>query len=403
MNKELRDAIDDLRRERVVFESIYKKMERQLQERKQQMALMIESSNQSYEQRDAYQMELAALEQANRREEEEFGVQCAELGRMLEEELRLPSASPTKLAGSASTRSPSKQQQGEGAQTLLRTASAPLMGSEARVHSFEEAFRKIRNATGITDTDALVRSFIKNEDHNFSLFNYVSEQNGEVERLEEALQALRDEERRYSAESADVDSHKLLLRELESKLQAKEGAAERYEDRCKAQLKVVEGLKRGCHSIHRKLEQHAGGGEEESEGRRDSFVTESNMVHYLGDIEQRVNRLLVEYASVRERMYRPTVAEAASPGRASVALLGTGPKVPMGKDAVVVHPPKLDEFAAEEEEDEEDEARPLTRDELKSRTLLLLQRRGHAVAKPKQQVRQPRGSVLSAGKLAATR
>jgi coiled-coil domain-containing protein 63/114 len=83
-NKVLRDDIDDLRRERVVFENIYRKMERELQDRKQKMAEIIESSNQSYEQRDTYQMEVAAVEQANRKEQEEFEEQMVELARMLE-------------------------------------------------------------------------------------------------------------------------------------------------------------------------------------------------------------------------------------------------------------------------------------------------------------------------------
>lgn len=58
-NKTLRDDIDDLRRERVVFENVYRKMERDLQDKKRQMAEIIELSNQSYEQRDTFQMEIA--------------------------------------------------------------------------------------------------------------------------------------------------------------------------------------------------------------------------------------------------------------------------------------------------------------------------------------------------------
>jgi tetratricopeptide (TPR) repeat protein len=103
-NKTLRDDIDDLRRERVVFENIYRKMERELQERKQKMAEIIETSNLSYEQRDTYQMEIAAIEQANRKEQEEFEEQMTELARMLETEFRLPvpGASTKRLATSAS-------------------------------------------------------------------------------------------------------------------------------------------------------------------------------------------------------------------------------------------------------------------------------------------------------------
>jgi hypothetical protein len=39
-----------------------------------------------------------------------------------------------------------------------------------------------------------VRTFIKNEEQNFSLFNYVNEQTNEIEKLEEQIQLLREEE-----------------------------------------------------------------------------------------------------------------------------------------------------------------------------------------------------------------
>jgi coiled-coil domain-containing protein 63/114 len=40
----------------------------------------------------------------------------------------------------------------------------------------------------VNDIEELVRTFIKNEDQNFSLFNYVNEQQNEIEKLEEQLQ-----------------------------------------------------------------------------------------------------------------------------------------------------------------------------------------------------------------------
>ena len=79
-NKKLREDIDDLRRERVVFDSIYRKLEKELGEKKRQMANVIEISNNAYEHRDNYQLEIAAIEQANRREQDEFEAQMVELG-----------------------------------------------------------------------------------------------------------------------------------------------------------------------------------------------------------------------------------------------------------------------------------------------------------------------------------
>jgi hypothetical protein len=58
-NKTLRAEIDDLRRERTVFTGIYKKLEKDLNEKKKAMAQIIELSNMAYEQRDNHQVEVS--------------------------------------------------------------------------------------------------------------------------------------------------------------------------------------------------------------------------------------------------------------------------------------------------------------------------------------------------------
>ncbi|CAN0172184.1 unnamed protein product, partial [Discosporangium mesarthrocarpum] len=75
---------------------------------------------------------------------------------------------------------------------------ADAQASAGRIQNFEEAFSKIKSATGIEDIEELVRTFIKNEDQNFSLFNYVNEQQNELEKLEEQLQGLREEELKFA-------------------------------------------------------------------------------------------------------------------------------------------------------------------------------------------------------------
>ena len=385
-NKTLRDQIDDLRRERVVFESIYRKMERELHDRKQKMAEIIELSNQSYEQRDTYQMEVAAIEQANRKENEEFEEQMLELGRMLENELKLPAPGANRN-GASGTIKGFGDDEGTGKGWNGGQGDANSM---ERVQNFEEAFNKIKKATGISDVEELVRTFIKNEDHNFSLFNYVNEQNNEIEKYEEQIQALREEERKFAQESGDdVHQHKQILKELESKLASTESMSEKYEVRCQDLQRVVESLKRGLQSTYDKLDIPAAEDEEINSSTallQDAAVSETNMVHYLGVIEQKANRLLQVYSDVRaaQLIMKQKGEEDAKNNMASV--LGAGPKVRRGQELLNVNPPKVDEYQSDDDEDDEDDdTRPLTRDELKTRTMNKLQRRGGAGAsKPKK-------------------
>jgi hypothetical protein len=338
-----------------------------------------------------------------------------------------------------------------GSQTAARLESK----SFERVQNFEEAFNKIKSATGITDIEELVRTFIKNEDHNFSLFNYVNEQNNEIEKLEEQIQLLKEEERKFAVESGeDFQQHKQILTELENKLQTTDSMAEKYEIRCQDLQRVIESLKRGIQSIYEKFDADGDADvplsplrqSERKSSIRASFsvkatgpkeetmVSESNMVHYLGLIEQRANLLLQSYAEVKLSVIsttgKPTQQLGASqeskggemgaggddPAAAIAvevisakktvplaSVLGTGPKVPMGQDLIHVNPPKLDDYQSDEEDEEEgeEEARPLTREELKTRTLNRLQRRGQTGAGAKGAGAKKKAP--GAGKMNATR
>ena len=56
------------------------------------------------------------------------------------------------------------------------------------VESYEAAFERIKEITGEDDMDLLVQRFIECEDKNFALFNYVNEQNNDMELLSEQIQ-----------------------------------------------------------------------------------------------------------------------------------------------------------------------------------------------------------------------
>eukprot|EP00428_Durinskia_dybowskii_P078286 CAMPEP_0170356416 /NCGR_PEP_ID=MMETSP0117_2-20130122/1162_1 /TAXON_ID=400756 /ORGANISM="Durinskia baltica, Strain CSIRO CS-38" /LENGTH=629 /DNA_ID=CAMNT_0010610515 /DNA_START=40 /DNA_END=1929 /DNA_ORIENTATION=- len=415
-NKSLRDKIDDLRRERVVFENIYRKMERELQDRKKHMAEIIEISNQSYEQRDTFQMEVAAIEQANRKEQEEFDEQMATLGRLLDTELQLPAPGSGLLTRAKSLSGLAASSPSGRGGTMRSSMSRGTLGNSKdldaegekgpleidfheRAQNFEEAFNKIKAATGITEVDELVRTFIKNEEHNFSLFNYVNEQNNEIEKYEEQIQQLREEELRFTQESGnDVNQHKEILRDLETKLQTSESMAEKYEQRCQDLQRITESLKRGMQSIFSKFDFA------EEEGAPAPVVTEVNMVHNLGLIEQKANQLLQHYNQVRQLLQAPPSASSKAVAKTPfstggysgmggmddadlneqelgasqnlVTVLGTGPKVPMGQELLHVNPPKSEDYRSDESDNEDDgDTRPLTRDELKHRTLNKLQKR----------------------------
>eukprot|EP00595_Chromulina_sp_UTEXLB2642_P001374 CAMPEP_0196763116 /NCGR_PEP_ID=MMETSP1095-20130614/3463_1 /TAXON_ID=96789 ORGANISM="Chromulina nebulosa, Strain UTEXLB2642" /NCGR_SAMPLE_ID=MMETSP1095 /ASSEMBLY_ACC=CAM_ASM_000446 /LENGTH=360 /DNA_ID=CAMNT_0042115647 /DNA_START=526 /DNA_END=1608 /DNA_ORIENTATION=+ len=348
------------------------------------MAEIIEVSNQSYEQRDTYQMEISAIEQANRKEQEDFEEQMVELSRLLDTELALPPPNRIKnTLKSKSTTDINRNDTSKLNSSMMSSSTTNLdqsvvivdtIGTIERVQNFEEAFNKIKESTGISDVDDLVNIFIKNEDHNFSLFNYVNEQNNEIEKVEEQIQMLREEEQKFTQESGeDAQQHKQILKELENKLALTESMAEKYENRCQDLQRTIEGLKQSIQSLIEKIDI-------KEENVSDITITESNMLNYLSLIEQYSNSYIEEYAEMKKYLSSNTIA--VSNVDSMISLLGTGPKSKMQQDYIHVNPPKLDDYNSDDDDDDGDEeTRPLTLDELKMKTLNRLQKKGQGIVK----------------------
>merc|ERR1719261_1939220 len=82
----------------------------------------------------------------------------------------------------------------------LAKDKASIHSGMEKVQSYEEAFAKIQQATGISDIDELVRQFIENEDQNFKMFNYLNELNVEIEKGEEQINELKQESEKYKGQ-----------------------------------------------------------------------------------------------------------------------------------------------------------------------------------------------------------
>ena len=67
-----------------------------------------------------------------------------------------------------------------------------------------------------------------------------------------------------------------------------------------------------------------------------------------------------------------------------INVLGAGPMTPMGQELIQINPPNLNDYSSEEDSDDDEiEARPLTHEELKLKTMKVIHRRAaNNVGKP---------------------
>lgn len=407
-NKRLRESIDSLRRERLVFDQIYAKLEREMAEKNREMARTIEASNKAYEARDAAQHEKSGLKAQAEREQAEFESEWEELGRMVEQDRRMKAFMAQERAKVTSHGLRGERRAvAEEAQQLKRKVlkgswgsaqeSAAAHTSVEKMQAYEEAFAQIQATTSILDVDELVTTFVSAEDPNFALFNFVNELNGECEKLEGQISEMRSEIEKYKGQRLSTDSQrKKILKDLERRLACSEAKSEQYERKHEAATNTVSALKLGIHSVFGKVGCSSAVNLEllGSEG-----VTEANLMQYLGIIEQRTHEILQLYAASQPQVQaRDAGADAGSgaggAGPSGMAhLLGQGPRLPAGSYSISIRPPSTGEDdGSDSDEDyaEEGEARPLSRDELTAKTIHGLHKREAKENKFKEQRRNKR-------------
>merc|ERR1711977_545932 len=200
-NKKLRDEIDTLRRERAVFDDIYRKLENELQQKKKEMANIIEQANAAYEARDSAQAQMAALKQQADKEHAEFEKEWTELGRLIENDKKMKEFMRQRhRQQEGEQRGDLSQDQEEKMKKKVTSSAWGIAKDKAtinshieKIQSYEEAFAKTQAATGISDVDELVQNFIDGEDQNFTVFNFTTGQNDEIEKLEQQIQEYKTE------------------------------------------------------------------------------------------------------------------------------------------------------------------------------------------------------------------
>lgn len=326
-NKSLREHIDNLREERKVFQRIYKKLEAELHEKKKAMAEKIERANQDYEERDTLQQQLEALRQAAKEDQKKYEEHFASIEAAMQQfknvrdqqlqSMKASSASNNKNASGhgATSTSPdgthnnaasTSPHHKKGAANFNDTRHSQNEGHEGSLQQEEESdlqevVDQLKEATGIQELDVLYHKFLKAEEHNFSMYNFVNELNSEQEQLEAEIAQLKEQ---LAGEKGDAQRRK-MLKDLENELAQTEQQYERLHaetHRHKENLSVIRSVTQevfnriGCNvDVAREL-----CGSEE--------CNELNLSAFLGLVEQRTNDILLAFNNAAQNEQRRRLA-----------------------------------------------------------------------------------------------
>lgn len=349
-NLKLREHINHVEGQKARFLDLHKRLQAELIEGKKEIDRISEVATTHFTIRDEAQHRMASLRERADREMAVYNAEIKDVKRILEHDRKLRKFMTTKAEDRASIL------EDELMVRAIKKYEAQLNGLQQETSKFEEIFDKIKEATGIEDTDTLVESFIENEDRNFALYNYVNNMNTEIENLKDDIRRLKDEIELIKKEGVDSDVHrKEILNELEQKMVEVTDELTLVNKEYKASRRQLELLKPKVESVFNSIECD-----------RSSIaellgigvsIDDNNIMQYLGIIEQKCNELLQNKALEKIKKLNESGGDISVDG-----LQGVGPQPAHGN--FLIAPPPI-----EDDSDQAwhcNDAKPLTVEEVQA-------------------------------------
>jgi hypothetical protein len=248
--------------------------------------------------RDKAQARMAQLKMQADQEQAAFEEQWKDLGELIEEDRKRKNDFMKKQKHDSSVSTASLAEEGFDEESKMRKKViaknwgiakqvAAQQVSQEKAKSYQEAFKRIQHATGITEIDELVTTFTVANENNHNAMTMVGLINDEIDKIALQNAEIKADIEKYRQQSENAERHrKKILEALDDKLAKTKVRMEQYDERYAAAQKssmkmrarvedIFDGL--GCWDVP------------ESEMLdRDEGCTDANMMQFLAIIEERV-------------------------------------------------------------------------------------------------------------------
>lgn len=416
-NSELKENIDLLRKEKTTFESIRDRMIQEIDAQTVASNSIVDKSKAAYAARDNAKSQMDQLKQQADREHAEFQKEWLELAKLLENDKRMREfAQQREIHKQIQKKAPVKSIMDDVPPKPAANHSQRSHTKESRKQELESLFSTLQNATGITTLDELLQFFVEKDKSNYSLYALSSLNLKQIDLLQTRINYTNSEIDRfrnsthssitlpgYQYLDARASSDSSSVGVLEHNLMAAEREADELEKQSKSLTKLIASIRSIVQSCSRKvfpnisdsveyLSQSVIASSAGQSGIALGQVTDTNLVDYLASIERRVDELaevMPKLMSASSSLTKKSFTMRASQ-RKSVLALPTAAGVNAGNVGNPIVMNRILQYklpSAMEDEEESinepakfrddlgvDSTRPLTREELRNRTLLTIQK-----------------------------
>ncbi|KAF4032074.1 hypothetical protein GN244_ATG16122 [Phytophthora infestans] len=348
-NKQLLARVDAARRDRIIFDGIYKKLERETsgcRSRHEQAKADLTRATQA---REALAREVARLQDAAEREQFEFEHQFQDLKHSIEHwrretGLRLAASELQNSSLGLSELDANSEYDKTGAGTLSRVTAlstwkigvdrALTSVPDSLMTKYDQAFSAIRERTGLQDASALAQDLLARDAANFQRFKRVEELSREEVALQTQVATLTTQFETFKAREgiASRASQKQQCRRVEAALRETQQACDDLDAEIEERDAVLARIKTSVHSVRNTMAHAASGGGTTS-GNATALgqgITDSNVIEYLQAIEMYTTALLQSKAGGEASATSPAKARGQGTVQAQTSNADAASPLPVG-------------------------------------------------------------------------
>ncbi|XP_022537995.2 coiled-coil domain-containing protein 114 [Astyanax mexicanus] len=357
-NRQLREELETLHVERVRFQQLHGRLEKELQEIRQEIGDVISRSTAAYDARVEAQAKMTMIKDKAVKDLAQYNAEVKELERVIAHERCLKEFMNTKSNERSSLEDTQDLSRRQEMKEQPRTDS-----QQETLETLEEVFQKIQKVTNEEDLESLVTRFIQVEDKNFALFNYVNEQNTQVEALRDQINQTKEEMERFHMEGLQQElEHQAALKEIEEQRREAEAHAVDNETQANEISEILDQIKTGVSTVLKTI--NFDQSMVEYLPGSSSGIRNNNIMTYLSLVEQKTNEMLTIQAFVNskdlDKDYDPK----------EVAQLLLGQSQTLHKEADGIQPSfDGEEYNTDESLITEQDDQPLTVEELRRRIM----------------------------------
>jgi hypothetical protein len=203
---------------------------------------------------------------------------------------------------------------------FVLSEQSSLQGIQQKINNYERMFEQLKKMTQAASLDDVISTYIEQEEEMFSLYTFIQTVNSDIDNVNESTAQIVENIQKYKKDQQDQDTHRMmLLDDLQAKLQAQIALLNESEEINKTHYESVSQISKKVSSVFFKLQcdqmdskQSSGNNSSSnsskapkaSSGSRPESkigiltsqgVSESNVLDYMGCIEQRSVDIIAEF------------------------------------------------------------------------------------------------------------